>query len=284
MRRQPRGPRAGVHRNPLATGPSSEVSGFRTEVLGSGNVRQPPRPPGLPPLEPRTLADPAFTTLPADRSSPTWLRRSKQPKSTPRSWRTRARVSNRNAGELAVLWSALGRVSPAAESDLVSRASAANLRRGEGGEGGEWIVGEDGQPIADWLAGLKVTAPHPFGSLRNTRQRRGRSARPRHRPPPAGDSAACGNSCFRNAKLAEISIAAQRSPRKARDCREAKRVAWTGRASRVHTVSIAGSTTAGGTVTAQSWSALGTNPIPAPPSDCRDVWRERTGQAGWKKL
>ena len=66
----------------------------------------------------------------------------------------------------------------------MSRASAANLRRGEGGE---WIVGEDGQPIADWLAGLKVTAPHPFGSLRNTRQRRGRSARPRHRPPPAGD-------------------------------------------------------------------------------------------------
>ena len=37
------------------------------------------------------------------------------------------------------------------------------------------------------------------------------------------------NSCFRKAKLAEVSMAAQRSPRKARDCREAKRVSSSAR-------------------------------------------------------
>ena len=54
---------------------------------------------------------------------------------------------------------------------------------------------------------------------------RRRHAAPRnsHSPPRAG------NSCFRNAKLAEISITAQRSPWKARDCREAKRVSTSAR-------------------------------------------------------
>ena len=60
-------------------------------------------------------------------------------------------------------------------------------------------------------------AEQPTGQMPFCQQEPVRSAK-------LAPSAACGNSCVRNAKFAETSMPAQRSPRKARDCREAKRV------------------------------------------------------------